>query len=98
MLALKGMTKSALKGDVFTTANSDRLARLGAVAIAYPIVAYWVGRSVFNSVTTDTDLGVAGFWSVDAVGNWEAWLGGGLLLFVLAKAFRWGVELSLIHI
>ena len=93
VLALKGITKSSLAGAIFTTANSDRLARLGKVAIVYPFAALWIGRSWFNSVTNDSDLGVSGFWSTDGVDNWEAWLLVGLLLLVLAKAFKWGVEL-----
>lgn len=93
VLALKGITKSSLKGQIFTTANSDRLTRLGKVAIAYPFLAWWVGRSWFNTLKDDSDLGVSGFWSTDGIDNWEVWLVCGLLLFVLAKAFKWGVEL-----
>lgn len=95
VLALKGITTSSLAGEVFTAGNSDRLARLGKVAIAYPVITFWVGRSVFNSVTTDAELGVSGFWSRAGVDNWEAWMCFGLLLFVVAKAFRWGLELQL---
>lgn len=93
VLTLKGITRSSLKGDVFTNANSTRLTRLGVAAIAYPITAFFIGRSIFNSVVSDSSVDVSGFLSTSGVDNWQAWLIFGLLLLALSKAFAWGTEL-----
>lgn len=91
---VRGIARSALHGDIFVAANSRRLSRLGATAIAYPLVDWFIGRSVFTSIVSDGDVGVSGFFVDHGIDNRVMWFVVGLLLLTLAQAFTRGVELQ----
>lgn len=91
---LRGIARSSLRGEIFTASNSRRLAWLGATAIAYPALDWFVGRSVFNSAVTEVEVGVTGFVIDHGMENRIMWFAVGLLLLTLAQAFARGIELQ----
>jgi hypothetical protein len=90
---LRSFLADVLASDVFTRTNADRLSRLGwlviALAILAPPLQYWRSWIVLRRLDLDTaTLSPA---SPD-------WIDGsailGVLLLVLASAWRYGVELQ----
>lgn len=97
LINVQRLTRSSLRGEVFTKENSKRIGRLGWAAVAFPILSWWVGKSVFNSIASNEETGVTGFYAdygIGPSGSLFAWLGVGLLLHAIARAFQWGVELQ----
>jgi hypothetical protein len=89
---LHAIARSTLRGDAFTTVNSQRLRRLGFATVAYPCLTLlgqmWMRHSVQS-------LKLAGPAVVVDVGvpQWWAWVVVGLFFFVVAEVFAHGVEL-----
>ena len=97
LINVQRLTRSSMRGDVFTRENSKRIARLGWAALAFPVLSWWVGKSLFNSITSNESTGVSGFFADHGIGpsgSLFAWLGVGLLLHTIARAFQWGIELQ----
>jgi hypothetical protein len=90
---LRSFLADVLAADVFTRANAVRLSRLGWLVIAVTVLApplqYWRSWIVLRRMELD---------AVDLSPAQPQWIDGsavfGLLLLVLASAWRYGVELQ----
>ena len=91
--SMSGISISMRAGDRFTKANSERLRRLGIVALAYPALTFPASLLLRQMVDAldlagppvSVDVGVAGWW---------VWVLFGLLLVVIAELFAHGVALQ----
>jgi hypothetical protein len=90
---LRSFLADVLASDVFTRTNADRLSRLGwlmiAVGVLFPPLQYWRSWIVLRRLDLDaaTLLPASPDW-IDGSAMF------GVLLLVLASAWRYGVELQ----
>ena len=90
---VRGVTRSALDGTTFTSANASRLRRTGGASVGY--AAMLVAVPILMGLLVDRlTLSVEGFEPESGGDSAWLWLIVGLLLVAVGEAFERGVELQ----
>lgn len=93
VISMNAISSSMRAGERFTKGNVAHVRRLGAVAVAYPVLTL-LGRRVLREMVDVLDLAGPAV-SVDVgVADWWVWVLFGLLLVTLAELFADGVALQ----
>ncbi len=90
---VRGITRSALAGESFTTANTRRLRRAGTAALGYAAMLFAV-PVLMDALLSRLTLPVDGFRLENGGGDAWLWLLVGLLIIAIAGAFERGVQLQ----
>lgn len=93
LLQLLRVVRTSLRGAPFSQLNARRLERLGWAAVLFPLLSWFIGRSVMATAIDSEDVGVTGFLPRAIGGFSPSWFAIGLLLIGLGWVFRWGAEL-----